>query len=265
MLCAQRSTLEWNAMCMLQIGTEVERKNKLLREQTNVTEVAYTIHTLLASMARMVPHNLSASVANLSALLALFEKKKIIGKWNHDLMLQVERNVQNISVRLADMVQLLRSQNISQYQSENIDLFDLYRGVQEQISQEITQSGVQIRLFFWQPHTCQVRSVLENIFFNMLTNAIKYRSKCRPLRINIYSERYEAYTLLCFEDNGLGMDLQAYGDRLFGFSQRFHEKTAAGSGIGLHLLHAQIKALGGKIDVKSKKGKGSAFYLYLKE
>jgi signal transduction histidine kinase len=98
----------------------------------------------------------------------------------------------------------------------------------------------------------------------LCTNAIKYRKPDIPLRLKVSSYQEEDYTLITFEDNGLGIDLDRYADRIFGLYQRFHENLAEGKGIGLYLVNNQLKALGGKLEVESKVGKGSIFKVYLK-
>jgi signal transduction histidine kinase len=67
-----------------------------------------------------------------------------------------------------------------------------------------------------------------------------------------------------FADNGLGIDLKRYGNRLFGLYQRFHEHKE-GKGLGLYMTHSQITAMGGKIEVESEPGKGTTFKIYFKQ
>ncbi len=69
--------------------------------------------------------------------------------------------------------------------------------------------------------------------------------------------------MLEFADNGLGMDLNRYGDRLFGLYQRFHGNKE-GKGLGLYMTRSQIIAMGGKIEVESEPGKGTTFKIYFK-
>jgi sensor histidine kinase regulating citrate/malate metabolism len=63
-------------------------------------------------------------------------------------------------------------------------------------------------------------------------------------------------------DNGLGIDLQRHGSRLFGLYNRFHFHTES-KGLGLHAVKIQVEALKGKIEVQSKEGEGSVFKVLL--
>lgn len=62
----------------------------------------------------------------------------------------------------------------------------------------------------------------------------------------------------------IGMDLDDVRNDLF---KPFKRLTAddKGKGIGLHLVRAMIEKTGGKIEVESEKGRGSRFYVYLKD
>jgi signal transduction histidine kinase len=66
--------------------------------------------------------------------------------------------------------------------------------------------------------------------------------------------------LLYFSDNGLGIDLNKYGERIFGLYQRFHSHKDS-KGMGLYIAHSQAKAMGGNLSVTSKVNQGTTFIL----
>jgi signal transduction histidine kinase len=63
---------------------------------------------------------------------------------------------------------------------------------------------------------------------------------------------------LSFCDNGIGIDMEANGDQVFGLYKRFHT-SVEGKGMGLYMVKLQVEALGGKISVQSTKNKGTEF------
>jgi signal transduction histidine kinase len=69
--------------------------------------------------------------------------------------------------------------------------------------------------------------------------------------------------ILRFRDNGLGINLDRYKDRLFGMYQRFHVHPDS-RGLGLYIIHSQIQSLGGRIEVESVENEGTTFIIYLK-
>ncbi|MGB0431294.1 MAG: sensor histidine kinase [Bacteroidia bacterium] len=103
-----------------------------------------------------------------------------------------------------------------------------------------------------------VRGYVNSILSNLLTNAIKYHKQGVNPVINVYTKKVKSYTELYVEDNGMGIDLKKFGDRLFKFKQRFH-LGIEGHGIGLYLVKTQAEAIGGSVLVNSEVNKGSTF------
>jgi len=99
--------------------------------------------------------------------------------------------------------------------------------------------------------------MLMSLFQNLISNAIKYRSRETP-RIHVSVERDGEGWLFAVRDNGIGIDPQ-YADRVFGMFKRLHGKDIPGTGIGLALCKKIIERKGGRIWVESEEGKGAAF------
>ena len=102
----------------------------------------------------------------------------------------------------------------------------------------------------------------ESVLLNLTSNALKYRSPERKARIRISNEREGNYQVLSVQDNGLGIDLTRYGDKIFGMYKTFHQNEDA-RGIGLFITKNQIEAMGGKIESQSEVGLGSQFKVYI--
>ena len=104
------------------------------------------------------------------------------------------------------------------------------------------------------------KQALKSILYNLIINAIKYRSPDRDPMIEVHSN-YNAFTKrneIKVKDNGLGIDLNLYRDKIFNLFKRFHEHIE-GSGIGLYIIHKLIESKGGKIEVESTVNAGSTF------
>ena len=71
------------------------------------------------------------------------------------------------------------------------------------------------------------------------------------------------YAFLRFVDNGLGINLERYGSKLFGMYKTFHSHPEA-RGIGLFISKNQIEAMGGKIEVESEVNVGTTFTTYFR-
>jgi signal transduction histidine kinase len=104
------------------------------------------------------------------------------------------------------------------------------------------------------------KTYLESILLNLLSNAIKYRSPKRPLKVHFKTEVINEIVVLKVSDNGLGIDMNKYGDKLFGLRKTFHEHKDA-KGVGLFLTKSQVEAMGGKIWVESAVDKGTTILI----
>jgi light-regulated signal transduction histidine kinase (bacteriophytochrome) len=108
------------------------------------------------------------------------------------------------------------------------------------------------------PSIAYIPSYLESILVNLITNAIKYRHPERSPVIEIYTYIENDSTFLMVKDNGVGIDLEKYGNRIFHIYQTFHNHKDA-EGVGLFLVRNKIESLQGSIAVQSEVDKGSTF------
>lgn len=106
------------------------------------------------------------------------------------------------------------------------------------------------------------RLALEQIFSNLLDNAIKYRRLDIPLHIRIDSEERGNFIVLQVSDNGRGIDKKDY-ERIFELFRRSGIQDRPGEGIGLAHVRALVRRLGGSIRVDSTLGEGATFTVIL--
>jgi PAS domain S-box-containing protein len=107
-----------------------------------------------------------------------------------------------------------------------------------------------------------LEAYLESIFFNFISNAIKYRDPNKEAELTIKTRIIKNWVCIYFIDNGLGIDLQRHKQRLFGMYNTFHSNPEA-RGLGLFLTENQVRILGGRIEVSSIESEGSEFKVYL--
>ena len=104
---------------------------------------------------------------------------------------------------------------------------------------------------------------LESILLNFISNAIRYGHPDRQTVIDLRSYQEEGKTVLEITDNGIGIDLEKNGEKLFGMYKTFTNHGEA-RGIGLFISKNQIDAMGGRVVVKSALGEGTTFKIYFR-
>jgi PAS domain S-box-containing protein len=106
-------------------------------------------------------------------------------------------------------------------------------------------------------------SQLGQLFQNLISNAIKFRSEAPP-RITVSAAAQGDEWLFTVADNGIGMDMQ-YAERIFQMFQRLHQRSQfEGSGIGLAIAKRIVERHGGRIWVESRLGEGTTFHFTLR-
>jgi two-component system phosphate regulon sensor histidine kinase PhoR len=106
------------------------------------------------------------------------------------------------------------------------------------------------------------RRKLRTVVYNLINNAIKFRSPERAPKIIITTYGESEYIVISVKDNGIGID-ESKLDAIFSKYYRL-ENAIEGSGIGLYLVKEIVSNAGGKILVKSQQGIGTEFQIYLK-
>ncbi|MEM7769727.1 MAG: PAS domain S-box protein [Cyanobacteria bacterium P01_A01_bin.37] len=109
--------------------------------------------------------------------------------------------------------------------------------------------------------------LLQQVFFNLIDNAVKFSRDRHPPRIEIGTLDHQPDKLtqtIYIRDNGVGFQMK-YADKLFGAFQRLHSQTDfSGTGIGLAIVQRIIHRHGGSIWAESSPGNGACFYVNLR-
>ena len=122
----------------------------------------------------------------------------------------------------------------------------------------ISQSGAVITHTSLPPVSMQ-EVHLQQLFQNLIGNAIKYRSKDTP-RIHISAAEHDGMWRFAVQDNGIGIEDQ-YKEQIFGLFKRLHSQHEyEGTGIGLAICQKIVQRYNGRIWVESKPGEGSTFF-----
>jgi len=243
---------------------DITDKKKIEEEQKALTEELLRNNQDLQQFSFITSHNMRAPVANLISLLSLYNHTEIADPFNKVIIEKFEEATMQLKNTLNDLVNVLVIKSNNNIDKQVVSLQSVFDNARQNIESLLNDQNGSIEVDFEEvPELMYNKIHLDSIFLNLISNAIRYRSPDRSPVIKIRSYRHHGGVSVSFQDNGLGIDLKRYGDRLFGLYQRFHE-SKEGKGLGLYMTKSQILAMGGKIEVESEPDKGSIFKVFFK-
>lgn len=234
----------------------VEKNNQLT--QTNEELIRH--NNELQQFSYTISHNLRGPVASLTGLLHLLDQESL-NKTNIEIYGHLAESVNALDTTIKDLSNIIDIRNDITRIRQKLSLQDEINKIVTLLKKEITINEINIIIDFDQhPYIYSVRPMLHSILYNLVSNAIKYRSLERNPFIKISSSTNNGAVQLIVEDNGLGIDLENFGAKLFGLYKRFHTH-AEGRGLGLFLVKLQVESLEGNIAVESTPNSGTMFTL----
>ena len=245
-------------------GIKVSPIVKHFKVFSEVNDVAKEQNDRLTSFARIVTHNLRSHVGNLSTITEFLEDdiENLDSIENYKLLKNALDSLQETVSHLAEVAKIKKAED-SDMQSLN-----LYNYVQKAMYSVIAMAQSANAIIYneidEEQRVMAVPAYLESVILNFLTNAIKYRSKKRIPVIEMSSCLEDDYVHFKINDNGLGMDMEKYGDKVFQMYKTFH-KNPDSIGVGLFITKNHIESMGGKVEVTSDVDVGTEFSVYLKK
>jgi len=234
---------------------EIRSKNdELLKINADLDNFVYT-----------ASHDLKAPIANLEALIGILKKKVRNRVEEEDIKIfdMISISVSKFNKTIRDLTAVTEVQKKSSDNIRPLSFKEIFEDVKLDITQLILEAKPVFKIDFKVNKMVFVEKNMRSIFYNLLTNALKYRSPDRELVVNIKTEEKDSYILLTVSDNGLGIKPDQQ-DKLFSMFKRFHTHVE-GTGIGLYIVKRIVENNEGKIEVESKVNEGTTFKLYLKK
>jgi signal transduction histidine kinase len=251
-----RQSVEQNAQQARAMSQELATTNgQLTRTNADLDNFIYT-----------ASHDLKAPISNIEGLLYLLQEEL-------PATVKEEEHVGPTLTRMLDSVERFKRTidhltEVSKLQKEHtpatasVNLAAVVEDVRQDLLPLLQESGAKLvvevpalpAIYFSEKN-------LRSIVYNLLSNALKYRSPDRPAHVDVRGHVQQGHTVLEVHDNGLGLDT-AHLPRLFGMFQRFHDHVE-GTGIGLYMVKRMVENGGGRIEVHSQLGAGTTFFVHL--
>ncbi|HLV15515.1 MAG TPA: PAS domain-containing protein [Xanthomarina sp.] len=244
------------------IGTHVDITEHIESEikLTDTLNIITKQNNQLKNFAHIVTHNLKQHAANFESLLAFHDEAETNQEKN-EIVAYLNTLSTSLTKTITNLTEIVSIQNNRTARIEKLYLAKEIDNILDVLNVVITANKAEIfnkinrnLYIYYNP------SYIESIIQNLLTNAIKYKHPDRNPVITIESKIVAETIQIRISDNGLGIDLEKFGDSIFGLYKTFH-KNHDSEGIGLYLIKNQIETFGGTIEVESEVNVGTCFII----
>jgi PAS domain S-box-containing protein len=229
---------------------ELKRSNEELRRANQDLEV----------FAYSASHDLQEPLRTISLSAEIIERN--LGQRLPDADSTLLGNILAASTRMGVLIRdLLAYTKATQYEegpASNVDSASILAKVLETLWGSLQETGATVTTAELPVVTIH-EGRLAQVFQNLISNAIKYRSKEVP-RVHVGADERDGWCVFSVVDNGIGIEAQ-YAERIFGLFKRLHGRDQyPGSGIGLAICQRIVEQYGGRIWLEqSTPGGGSTF------
>lgn len=239
-----------------------ERKSGEIERAKMVSDILKRNNDL-EQFSYIISHNLRAPVANIIGLAEELRRDQIAQGENNLIMDYLITSTKKLDAVIIDLNAILQVKREIIENKVNVNLPLLLEEVLTYLPKLIREHQVTFMIDFSAgEELLTLKSFMHSIFYNLISNSIKYRQSALNPVIRIKTERLGNKFILIFTDNGIGIDLVKNNGQVFGLYKRFHSHVD-GKGMGLFMVKTQIEALGGSIMIESEVNHGTQFRLEL--
>ena len=246
---------------------EEEKKRVLFQFEQQFVETK-ALNLSLETFTYRVSHDLKSPLTNIVGMTDIIKKE--LGNDIPEVVKIAIQNLENTSskvgVIISDLLKLSRMELKEKEEKEEVCFEGIYNSVIMDFTTQIEEQGIKIKTDFDKKASCLFahKPDMISIFQNMISNAIKYRSYERALKLEISSKKTEKGIELIFKDNGIGIK-KTLQNKLFQAFERLHQDSGIeGTGIGLYMVKKMVASNKGTISVESEENKGTSFILKFK-
>jgi signal transduction histidine kinase len=239
--------------------TQLEDK---LTERTQMLTQLTDQKQQLEEFCQIIAHNMRAPLSNLLLLGDMIKETPDVD----DKLMFLDKQkpvIDYLNEMFDNLVDAIQVRMDFSVDKKEIDVEQTVHKTLSLLQGEIIESGALVNYDFSGAKTILFSSAyFDSIVFNLVSNAIKFRSPDRQPEITIKAYKNDGFTFLEVEDNGLGIDLNKHGNNLFKLRKTFHQHPNS-KGFGLFITKSQVEAMGGKIWATSVPNERTVFTIQI--
>jgi two-component system phosphate regulon sensor histidine kinase PhoR len=210
-----------------------------------------------------ISHDIKNSLSGLALTIELLNSGSAKDPEEFNSLLKIaNKGVKKITNIINELSDTRKEKHKYKAVDELLNFENILEDVRFTLLDNIKESGATISTELNVSEITFARRKLRSIIYNLINNAIKFRSPERKPEILIRTIQENHFIILSIKDNGIGIDDSNQKDI---FSKYFRiDSSIEGSGVGLHLVKELVTNAGGKILIESQLNKGTEFKIYLK-
>lgn len=244
---------------ILQDIDSIKKKGLVLQSSINALNDQ---NKRLQNFAYIVSHNLRSNTGNLQFMVNLHQESES-PEDQAEVFAHIKSISNSLSTTIEHLGEIVKIHTEVDKERKIIEFKEVFTNVMLALDNNIKNTRAKIEYDFTKcPVVNYIPAYLESIFQNLLTNSLKYRHPDRQPIITCSTIADHDHIYLVFEDNGIGIDMERYGEKVFGMYKTFHTNADA-KGIGLFITRNQIESLGGTIKIDSTVNVGTKFTIKL--
>ena len=218
----------------------------------------------LDAYAHTIAHDLRSPLTNIIGFLDLIQSDLVDELDDTAHMIGIAIQAGHDMVRMIDSMLLFASLRDASEVSAPVDLQQVINAAIQRLSRQLHDRNVNLNIQPNLPWVCGYAPWLEEVFANLLDNAIKYAGHDNLIpSIQVQGEQQpDGIIRITVTDNGIGIPAD-HQDRVFDMFTRGDTGSIRGTGLGLSIVGRIIDRLGGEVGVESADGSGSTFWFTL--
>lgn len=250
---------------MLITLVDITERVNINQELKNYANRLKVVNADLEEFNYISSHDLKSPISTIYGLVEMLKEEKNIKEDGLEVFSMLRKTIDITKNKIEALNRVMANKKDLHLDREMVNLGEIIDEVKETLSMAIKESKTQFHLenvdnevYFPKPH-------LESVMQNLIDNAIKYKKSDTTPEITIILEETNTHDIIYVKDNGIGLDIDRYADKIFNLFYRVSEETGSGSGVGLHIVKNIINSYYGRIEVSSTIDLGTTFKILLEK
>lgn len=240
------------------VKTEID----ILKEDFNkMVEELSSIERLRNDFVADVSHEIKTPLSVIQGYADLLQNSNLDKETRKEYIDLISKVIHGLSGLVSNVLRLNKIENQGIVQKEKFFLDEQIRCCILSFEEKIEEKNLQMKVDLQETVVKTDRALLELVWNNLISNAIKFSKQGGEIRIGLVKN--DEQIVFTIQDNGCGIDSETQKHIFDKFYQGDQSHSQEGNGLGLALVKNIVDKLGGEVSVKSRPGEGAEFIVLI--